>query len=331
MTQAIPKNGGEPGPRKVRIKQVDAFTDTPLNGNPAGVVVDAAGLSDKQMQLIAREMSVPETAFILPATAKAADLRIRWFSPTVEIPLCGHATIASFHAMAEDSMHGMEREGSHHFTLETQSGNLPVTVERTAESTMVWMGLNLPEFKRATAQKLDVMRVLNLSLSDFDAHLPIVSDKYLYVPIRRLHTIFALQPNIFALSHFLTTRHLSGVCVFTTETVDRMSSAHSRFFAPHLGINEDPVTGSANGPLGVYLVENGALEENGMGYRRQHAAKAVREPAPPAQKTIITEQGDAIGRKGRVHVRLSTEGNKVTAVSIGGRAVTIFDGEMLLS
>ena len=86
---------------KIIIKQVDAFTETPLTGNPAGVVVGAEGLSERQMQMIAREMSVPETAFILPPTVPGAHLRIRWFTPMVEVPLCGHATVASGHALQE--------------------------------------------------------------------------------------------------------------------------------------------------------------------------------------------------------------------------------------
>jgi trans-2,3-dihydro-3-hydroxyanthranilate isomerase len=316
--------------KRIRIKQVDAFTETPLTGNPAGVVLDASGLTEKEMQVIAAEMSVPETAFILPPSVKNADLRIRWFTPTTEVPLCGHATIAGFHALAEDGLHGMNGEGVYPFTLETLSGLLPVTVEKCQASTDVWFGLNLPDFQRASVQKLDIMRILNISLDEFESRMPIAADKYLYIPVRRLHTIFALRPNIFALSQFLANRNLTGLCVFTTETVDRGSSVHSRFFAPNVGINEDPVTGSANGPLGVYLFENGALAENGGTPRARQATRVADEPPGSDMKilTIIAEQGDAIGRKGRVNVRLSSRDNKVTSVSIGGRAVTVFNGTM---
>ena len=77
-----------------RIKHVDAFTTEPFCGNPAGVVLDARGLSDATMQQIAREMNLSETAFLLPPTLRSADLQIRWFTPAAEVPLCGHATIA---------------------------------------------------------------------------------------------------------------------------------------------------------------------------------------------------------------------------------------------
>lgn len=296
----------------ISIKQVDAFTLDPLTGNPAGVVLNAEGLTDQQMQTIAREMAVPETAFILSPATSAADLRIRWFTPQVEVPLCGHATIAGFHALAEDGLRGMKEPGTYRFNLETKSGILPVSVEKSSNAVEVFFGLPVPEFIRAGQYKLDIMRILNISLEEFENRMPIVVANYLYVPIRRLHTIFALKPNFFAMSQFLSNRNLSGLCVFTTETVDKGSAVHSRFFAPTLGINEDPVTGSANGPLGALLFELGQVQAN-------HDAV-----------TLIGEQGDAIGRKGRVTIRLGVQGSLVTSVQIGGRAVTVFSGELLV-
>ena len=106
---------------KIRLKHIDAFTDTPLTGNPAGVVVNAEGLTDQQMQKVAFEVAASETAFILPAETPDAQLRIRWFTPTAEVPLCGHATVASFHALAEEGMFGMEKAGNYKFNLETKS------------------------------------------------------------------------------------------------------------------------------------------------------------------------------------------------------------------
>jgi len=110
--------------KNYRVKHVDAFTTHPFAGNPAGVVIDARGLSDSDMQLLAREKNLPETAFVLPSTIKGADIQIRWFTPTTEVDLCGHATIASFHALAEESMEGMGTQGQHYFKLQTKSGIL---------------------------------------------------------------------------------------------------------------------------------------------------------------------------------------------------------------
>jgi PhzF family phenazine biosynthesis protein len=291
-------------------KHVDAFTTTPLTGNPAGVVMDAHGLNDGQMQAIAREMAHPETAFVLPPSSHAADLRIRWFSPAVEIPLCGHATVGAFHALAESGLQGMAAVGSYAFRLETLSGILPVRVEKGVDGTEVSFGLPVPEFTRAGQYKLDVMRVLNVPLEEFDSHFPIVIAGDLFVPVKRLHTLFGMKPNMSALEQFLSNRKMRGLCVFTQETVERSSAFHSRFFAPHLGINEDPVTGSANGPLAAYLFERGALD------------------ASEERLEVVGEQGDAIGRPGRVRVRLTVHGAQVMTVEIGGRAVTIMEGTL---
>jgi PhzF family phenazine biosynthesis protein len=260
------------------------------------------------MQAVAREMALPETAFIVPPSVPTAHVRIRWFTPQEEVPLCGHATVASFHALAEAGMLGMSEPGGYSFNVETRSGVLPITVEKAPSAIEVFFGLPVPEFTRAGQFKLDVVRLLSTTYEEIESRLPIVAAGNLYVPVRRLHTVFALKPNMFALSQFLSNRNLGGLCVFTTETVERTSAVHSRFFAPNLGINEDPVTGSANGPLGVYLYERGLIEANG------------------GRLSIIGEQGDVIGRRGRVTIRLTTEGAHVLAVQIGGRAVTVFDG-----
>ena len=298
--------------RKIRIKHVDAFTTIPYTGNPAGVVTDADGLTEGQMQAIAREMNLSETAFIIPPTKSSADLRIRWFSPSVEVPLCGHATIAGFHALAEEGKCGLTRNGVYHFQLETRAGILPVEVQKNSGQIDVKFGLPVPKFRRASQYKLDLMRILNIQSDEFDNHLSIVQTDYLFVPIRRLHTMFSMKPNFQAIANFMKTRNLGGICGFTTETIERSSSVHSRFFAPAVGIDEDPVTGSSNGPLGAYLLEFGVVE------------------AKDGICNIIAEQGDVIGRKGRVVVDLKVEGGIVSAVKIGGQAVTVLQGELVV-
>ncbi len=297
---------------KIKIKQVDAFTTAPHTGNPAGVVLDGKGLSEKQMQSIAREMNLSETAFILPASKQDADVRIRWFTPTTEVPLCGHATIASFHSLAEEGKLGMNKDGTYHFELETASGILPVDVTKSNGAISVMFGLKIPSFERVTHYKLDLVRVLNVSLTEFDNKMSILRSDYLFVPVRRLHTLFAMKPNFLAMTKFLTTHKLGGICIYTTETIDRDSAVHSRFFEPHMGINEDPVTGSAHGPLAVLLHQNGLLN-------------------PKEGKCIFQgEQGDAIGRRGRVAVELSVDDDKPVSVRIGGTAITVLNGEMIV-
>ncbi len=297
---------------KINIKQVDAFTATPHTGNPAGVVLEGENLSERQMQSVAREMNISETAFILPPSRNDADLRIRWFTPTTEVPLCGHATIASFHALAEEGKAGMANDGAYHFELETASGILPVDVAKEKGSISVMFGLKIPSFERVTHYKLDLVRVLNISLNEFDNKMSILRSDYLFIPVRRLHTLFAMKPNFLSMTKFLMTHKLGGMCVFTTETIDRDSVVHSRFFAPHLGINEDPVTGSAHGPLAVLLYQNGLLK------------------CDDDRCVFQGEQGDAVGRRGRVMVDMRLDNNTPSTVRIGGTAVTVLDGNMIV-
>ena len=102
--------------------------------------------------------------------------------------------------------------------------------------------------------------MLDLSPGEFEGKFPVTRGDYLFVPLKRLHTLFRMRPNYLALAQYLDQKNLRGLCVFTPETIDRESIVHTRFFAPHLGINEDPVTGTAQAQLSVCLFESGILE-----------------------------------------------------------------------
>ena len=264
------------------------------------------------MQSIALEMNLSETAFVLSPSNKHADIRIRWFTPTNEVALCGHATIASFHALAENNLHGMKKKGSYPFHLETASGILDVLVVKDDGGATVKFALPMPQFKKNQHLKTDFVAPLGMQENDFDKRLPSVSWVNAYLPVRRLSVLYDLRPDFQAVKKVLLRKKLLGVCIFSTETVDRSSTFHSRFFAPNDGIDEDPVTGSANGPLGVYMVEQGLVgKSDGL-------------------IEMIGEQGDAIGRPGRVKVEVQVEHGKPKSVAIVGSAVTVLEGSLTL-
>jgi PhzF family phenazine biosynthesis protein len=301
-----------------RIKIVDAFTKKPFAGNPAGVVLDANGLTDSQMQLIARELNLSETAFILPATEPDANLRIRWFTTVGEVPLCGHATIASFHALAEEGMEGMRTNGQHYFRLQTKSGILAVRVEKNFYDTTIEFELPTPKYKIIKTLSVKMLHALGIVGKDVKKDLPVVTDSYLYMPVTGLKVIEKLKPEFKTLEFELTKMRMAGVCVFTLETKDKYSSVHSRFFAPNYGINEDPVTGSANGPLGFYLHK----------YVLPAGYPVACREMPDGGMEFIGEQGDDIQRAGRVKIRLRLKQNTVEDISIAGEAVTIMDSTL---
>lgn len=213
-----------------RIKHVDAFTTKPFAGNPAGVVIDAKDLTEAEMQTIAREMNLPETAFILPATEKDANLCIRWFTPASEVPLCGHATIASFHALAEEGLEGMKTNGQHYFRLQTKSGILSVRVEKNFYAITVEFELPIPEFKVKKTLPSSLLASLHLKSTEIQRELPVVGNSYLYIPVKRLSTVENLQPEFQSLAKEMTKQKVIGVCVFTLETRESASAVHSRFF-----------------------------------------------------------------------------------------------------
>ena len=298
-----------------RIKTVDAFTKEPFAGNPAGVVLDAGGLTDTQMQLIAREVNHPETAFILPATEGDANLRIRWFSPMSEVPLCGHATIASFHALAEEGLEGMSTNGQHYFRLQTKSGILSVRVEKNFYDTTIEFELPVPKFKIKKKLPLTMLRALDLTSKEILKDVPVVTDLYLYVPVNGLAVIKKIKPDFSALTNELKKMKLNGVSLFSLETKEKSSAVQSRFFAPNYGINEDPVTGSANGPLGCYLQK----------YVLSAGYPVVCRELSDGKLEFIGEQGDEIHRTGRVKIRVHSRQKEIENISIAGEAVTIMN------
>lgn len=306
--------------KRFAFRHVNAFTSEPFGGNPAGVLLDAKGLTDQQMQSIAREINLSETAFILPAKVKGADLQIRWFTPTVEVPLCGHATIASFHVLAQDGLFGMKEVGTYHFRLQTKSGILRIMVEKKSSGTIIEFQLPVPKFKRVSKLPIKLLSALGIRTADLHPRLPIVGESYLYVPLRRLSRLKELDPDYSRLFDVTISMKVLGVSVFTMEVIESSSAFHSRFFAPAAGINEDPVTGSANGPLGAYVY-----------LHADHTGLAIPSMAMgDGRIEYIGEQGDIIGRKGRVKVRVKPGKRGIGSLLIAGEAVTFYSSALQL-
>jgi len=299
---------------KLIIKQVDAFTKKAFGGNPAGVVTEPGKLNQEQMQKIAREMNLSETAYILPPSQPDADLRIRWFTPTHEVRLCGHATIASFHALAEEGKYGMELPGTYRFRLETKSGILPITVVKESGPVIkTFFGLPVPEFKKMTIETKKLSALIGTRENNINTDIPIMRDNFqLVIPLTGLKPLFDLQPDFNKMIEYSKETGIEAYTPLTTETADKESLIQTRCFVPALGVNEDPVTGSSQGPLSVYLAETGIIDdfEGEFSYR--------------------AEQGDVIGRPGRVNVYITREAGKYISIKIEGEAVTVLKGEMYI-
>jgi len=236
------------------IKIVDAFTTVPFTGNPCGVITRAAGLSDAAMQRIAQELNLSETAFVLPSPV--ADFRVRFFTPRQEIPLAGHPTIATWHALAEDGIVALDG-ARNDFHQELAAGILPVTVESDANGrTSVLMTQATPTFG-ALLEPGAVVEALGIAREDLreDAPPQVVSTGTLQamVPVRSLEVLKKLRPNSRQLEALDALGGQVGTHVFALDPIDTTCATHARHFAPSLGIAEDPVTGSASGGMAAYL------------------------------------------------------------------------------
>jgi len=295
------------------IYQVDAFTKQAFRGNPAGVVPDARGLSTSSMQSMAREMNKSETAFVFPGDDPGGDVEVRFFTPTVEVPICGHATIAAHYVLAQEGApFGMRRQ-------QTAAGTLAVESEKIDGAVRIWMHQQPGHFLLPLeGQPMDdLLAALGLIASDLDSNCPvqIVSTGHskVVIPVRQRARIAGLSPDMSALFRLSTRIGCTGYYTWTTDNPDSGNLSHGRMFAPAIGIPEDPVTGNASGCLGAYLVHHGLLPIGGDGVASFYAG-----------------QGFEVGRPGRVLVEATRSSpNEPIAVRIAGEAVITLKGTMV--
>ncbi|MCC5927535.1 MAG: PhzF family phenazine biosynthesis protein [Bacteroidetes bacterium] len=300
----------------IRIKQVDAFTLKPFTGNPAGVVLDADHLSTEEMQKIANEMNLAETVFVLkPQNPEEADARLRWFTPTQEVDLCGHATIAAFHAMAETGKFDLEVDENQSFLVETRSGILTVDVEWKNMLPYIKFSLPVAEFFPFPDDIAVLCGALGLSQIELskNAKPQITREGYCFVPVRDADSLMSLDPNMELLKKMYERHEITAFAVVTTDTGEKNMDWHMRFFAPALGVNEDHVTGSAHGPMAVYLLYNGLLDDDKKYF------------------SFTATQGQSTGRPGTITINMTVSDGVADEVLIAGQAVTVMDGTMIMS
>jgi PhzF family phenazine biosynthesis protein len=215
----------------MRLFQIDAFTDAPFGGNPAAVcMLDGTKVDDKWMQSVAAEMNLPETAFV---ERDDGDWSLRWFTPTVEVALCGHATLATAHAMREEGI--LAPGGTARF--HTKSGLLSATqagdlIELDFPATIAAPSAPPDELIEALG-----MQPIHVARNEFDYLVELPSED----DVRSLAPDFAMLRRIPVRGVIVTSRGTTGGFDFV-----------SRFFAPASGIDEDPVTGSAHCALAPY-------------------------------------------------------------------------------
>ncbi|WP_223633699.1 PhzF family phenazine biosynthesis protein [Corallococcus sp. EGB] len=294
----------------MQVHIIDAFTRTAGAGNRAGVVLDASALEVPTMQRAAAAVSASETAFLLSRPGDAT-VRLRYFTPVDEIPFCGHATVATFHLLAEKGL--LRSPGT--FKLECPGGTFDIELEpRSAHETRVWIATPPPPALPNPVALEALMATLGGTASQVDTSLPVIRQGHrLVVPLRRLADLEALTPRGAAMNALLMPHGLRGVYLFAREAKEQGSVAQARYFVPGFGILEDPVTGSAAGPLAAYLAEHGIL----------------RLPAHGGTVSGRIEQGDTLGKPGRIDIQVTGQPGHVERARVGGVALTVMDATLL--
>ena len=287
---------------KIFVKKVNAFTDSINGGNPAGVVLNSPDLTDRQMAFLTKQLNVSETAFVF--SSKKVDYKLRFFSPEIEVDLCGHATIATFFTM------GVEKFFKRNVTIvqETKAGILPVEIIFSEEKVeRVMMTQAKPILKDIQIDISEIADALKISVNEIDNSFPnqIVSTGLFTLPIciKTFKILESIKPNFIKIKNICKKLNVGSFHLFTFDTIEPISIYHARNLAPIYSINEDPVTGTANGAVCYYLVKNNIIRE----------------------KTLICEQGDIVNRPGRVFVEIINN-----IVKVGGRAKIVEERKITL-
>jgi trans-2,3-dihydro-3-hydroxyanthranilate isomerase len=283
------------------------------------VLPDASGLTDEELQKIAREMNLSETVFVFPPTDPKAAAKVRIFTPKQEIPFAGHPILGTFFILGKLKQIALAEPIAQLF-YECNIGVFPIELRvHKGEILRIVMTQPKPEFLGRVDSPDDVAAIAKAlgmdkrAIADAKFPIEVVSTglPVIIVPVRTLTAVRSIVPDHTALTDFCARHGANGVMVFTTVTVDEFSSVHTRMFAPPIGILEDPATGSASGALGAYLVQNGVVEV-------------------AITTEIIAEQGYEMDRPSRILIQVESDDDMIQEVKVGGEVVMVIEGTITL-
>lgn len=296
--------------KTINVFHYDAFTNKPNMGNPAGIVLEADGLTEEDMQRIAEKVGFNETSFIL--SSEVADIRMRYFTPGFEMDLCGHGTVGTIYALRERGL----LEEKTNLRIETKAGILPIQIGANENGeTFIKMRQAAPQFKDFAGSKEELAHSIGLEVTDLDASVPIVygstGNWTVIVPIKNLDACERMKPKNEAFPSVLKEIPKASIHPVCLETYDEQVQMHGRHFSsPYAGTIEDPVTGTASGVMGAY-------------YERYLKKDFDHE------LELIVEQGQEINKDGRVMVYVTKDvENDNLQIDIAGTAVYVKEFEI---
>ena len=314
---------------ELTIKQVDAFTTKPFCGNPAGVITEADGLTLDDMQKIAGAMNLSETAFVTMPESLDTCFRFRFFTPSEEVDLSGHATIATCFALLEEGRIPL-RDGLNTIMIDTNVGGVPIdihystrygstgtsdddgegvrlVIDKTSPGVLgkIMMHQSIERYRTSTVPVDIIAGILGIDEGEIlrtGLPMEIISTglDQLMIPVAHKETILEMHPDLIKLSLMNGKYDIHTNHIFSLDTFDEECTTYARHFAPYVGMWEDPATGTASAGLGTYLFKHGIVTSGAM----------------------VMQQGKEIGSLARILVEVEDTSDETGRVKIGGLAAT---------
>jgi trans-2,3-dihydro-3-hydroxyanthranilate isomerase len=287
---------------------LDVFAETKYAGNQLAVFLDAADLSDEEMQLYAKEMNYSETTFILSERQRKGGYDVRIFTPAEEIPFAGHPTLGTAFVIQQEII----RKPIEKVILNLQVGQIPVALSFSkGEVDELWMEQKHPEFGR-TFDIATIARALNIDEAEIDDRFPIEEVStglpFMIVPLKTLDVVKKARINRDLFFDLIAKTDAKAPLIFCPETYNPKNDLNCRVFVDYYNIPEDPATGSANGCLAGYLVKHRYFGEPHINVR--------------------VEQGYEIGRPSLLYLKAEDHSGAID-VLVGGKVFKIAKGEFV--
>jgi trans-2,3-dihydro-3-hydroxyanthranilate isomerase len=306
--------------RHLPFVQVDVFTSVPLEGNQLAVFADGTGLSDAEMQALAKETNFSETTFILPrdaATERERGVRVRIFTTNEELPFAGHPTLGTAMVLRNEALRNKAAKndaergngGAEEIALDLNLGRIPVRFSTRDGLPFGTMTQCDPEFKQKHSRE-DIARAAGLAIDDIADDLPIqtvsTGNAFAIVPVKSLAVLQKLSPTWANMQAYLDKSDAKFFYFVSRETVNPEAKLQSRMIFYN---GEDPATGSAAGPCAAWAVQYGVV---------------------PADQQVLMEQGVEMKRRGRIFFSAGRNGGKIVNVRVGGHVAEVARGEFIL-
>jgi trans-2,3-dihydro-3-hydroxyanthranilate isomerase len=295
--------------RRLSFVQVDVFTSVPLEGNQLAVFADGSGLSDAEMQALAKETNLSETTFIMPrdaATERERGVRVRIFTTTEELPFAGHPTLGTAMVLRNDVQRS--NGSAEEVALDLNVGRIPVRFSTRDGLPFGLMTQRNPEFTNKHSRE-DIARAAGLAIDDIADDLPIqtvsTGNAFAIVPLKSLAVLQKLSPTWANMKAYLDKSDAKFFYFVSRETVNPEATLQSRMVFYN---GEDPATGSAAGPCAAWAVQYGVV--------------------PPDQQ-VLMEQGVEMKRRSQIFFSAGRNDGKIVNVRVGGHVAEVARGEFI--